>query len=80
MANKAKTTNSKWIAEQLSAIREGTSNLSYHLKRQLEVAKFIEPVFVPLEGRGRPVKTHVLTGKGRGILGLSTKWKREVSA
>lgn len=80
MANKSKTTNNKWTATALAEIRKGTSNLSYHLKRELEKLDLIEPVFVKIEGRGRPIKTHVLTGKGRGFLGLSTKWNRDIAA
>lgn len=80
MANKAKTENNKWIAQSLAEIREGTDNLSYHLKRQLEKMNLIEPVFVKIEGRGRPIKTHTITGRGRSLLGLSTKWRREITA
>lgn len=80
MANKAKTTNHKWVAQALADIREGTHNLSYHLLRELEKLNLIEPVFVKVEGRGRPIKNHIITGKGRGMLGLSTKWKREIAS
>jgi len=80
MANKAKTENNKWIAERLREIREGTSDLSYHLLRQLEKTGLIEPVFVKLEGRGRPIKNHVITGKGRQLIGLSKTWRREITS
>jgi len=80
MANKSKTENNKWVAERLKEIREGTDNLSYHLLRQLENMKLIEPVFVKIEGRGRPIKNHVVTPKGRSIIGLSKNWRREITA
>lgn len=75
MANKSKTENNKWVAARLREIREGTSNLSYHLLRQFEKMNLIEPVFVKIEGRGRPIKNHVVTGNGRKLIGLSAGWR-----
>lgn len=79
MANKSKVENRKWIADRLAEIREGTSNLSYHLLREIERLRLIEPVFVKLEGRGRPIKTYTVTGEGRKLLGLSKNWRRDVA-
>ncbi|AGR48054.1 hypothetical protein PHIM7_329 [Sinorhizobium phage phiM7] len=77
MANKSKVENRRWIVERLAEIREGTHNLSYHLLREIERLRLIEPVFVKLEGRGRPIKTYTVTGEGRKLLGFSKNWRRE---
>lgn len=79
MANKSKTENKKWLAERLEEIRKGTHNLSYHLLREIENLNLIEPIFVKVEGRGRPFKNYNLTGAGRSFLGLAKNWRRETS-
>lgn len=80
MANKSKLRDTSWVMDRLNEIREGTSNLSYHLLRQIEKSKLIEPVFVPIQGKRKPFKTYSLTAEGRKKLGLKGGVNREIAA
>lgn len=79
MVKTLKVTNDKWVTESLSDIREGKSKLSYHLLRQLEGIKMIEPMFVRIHGKKRPVKSYILTRKGRSFLGLIPRSSGEIA-
>jgi len=66
---------SKAIAKALKTV--GTSDQpSTFLLKKLEDKGFVEfkPVKVT-EGRGRPKLVAQLTGKGRGFVALSSRWK-----
>lgn len=61
--------------EVAMALRD-LSGVSYYLTRKLAKAGYVSFEVVKSEGRGRPAKRPVLTGKGRGLVALSANWKK----
>lgn len=64
-------------AATVEAIANGEVKISRYLTIELEKLGLIKRVPVKMsEGRGRPTMTVEVTGKGRGYVALSKKWKR----
>jgi len=78
--NKSKLENKWWIVDRLKVINGDDDakdlKISYYHKKILVERGFVAVENLKGEGRGRPTSIYKLSGKGRGYLALSTKWKR----
>jgi DNA-binding PadR family transcriptional regulator len=64
------------VVDMLERVKEMGMGESRYLTLKLVEMGFVKAEDIKGEGRGRPRKVYVLTGKGRGRIGLAKNWKR----